>query len=100
MKKLGVNIDHIATLRNARGEIHPDPAQAAKLAVKYGANSITLHLREDRRHIRVTSLSYYGLKRFIKNYDTYDVNDIFNKNLRILHKLMFQTNDDLICNSF
>ena len=52
MKRLGVNIDHIATLRNARGEIHPDPVQAAKLAVKYGANSITLHLREDRRHIR------------------------------------------------
>ena len=52
MKKLGVNIDHVATLRNARGEIHPDPIQAAKLAIKYGADSITLHLREDRRHIK------------------------------------------------
>ena len=52
MKRLGVNIDHIATLRNARGEFHPDPLLAAKLAIKYGANSITIHLREDRRHIK------------------------------------------------
>ena len=52
MKRLGVNIDHIATLRNARGEIHPSPIMAAKLAIKYGADSITIHLREDRRHIR------------------------------------------------
>ena len=51
MKKLGVNIDHVATLRNARGETHPDPVKAAKLAIKYGADSITIHLREDRRHI-------------------------------------------------
>ena len=52
MKRLGVNIDHIATLRNARGEVHPSPLKAAKLAMKYGADSITLHLREDRRHIK------------------------------------------------
>ena len=52
MKKLGVNIDHVATLRNARGEIHPSPLKTAKLAMQYGANSITIHLREDRRHIR------------------------------------------------
>ena len=52
MKRLGVNIDHIATLRNARGEAHPSPLKAAKLAMKYGADSITIHLREDRRHIR------------------------------------------------
>ena len=51
MKRLGVNIDHVATLRNARGENHPNPLDAAKLAIKYGANSITIHLREDRRHI-------------------------------------------------
>tara|TARA_Y100000310_G_C20645026_1_gene796055 strand:+ start:707 stop:1426 length:720 start_codon:yes stop_codon:yes gene_type:complete len=51
MKRLGVNIDHVATLRNARGETHPNPLDAAKLAIKYGANSITIHLREDRRHI-------------------------------------------------
>ena len=48
--KLGVNIDHVATLRNARGENYPDPLQAALLAQKYGADSITIHLREDRRH--------------------------------------------------
>ena len=52
MIKLGVNIDHVATLRNARGEIHPDPFEAAKYATKCGADSITIHLREDRRHIK------------------------------------------------
>ena len=51
MKRLGVNIDHVATLRNARGGFHPDPLLAAKLAIKCGADSITIHLREDRRHI-------------------------------------------------
>ena len=51
MKRLGVNIDHIATLRNARGEVHPSPLKAAKLAIKFGADSVTIHLREDRRHI-------------------------------------------------
>ena len=50
--RLGVNIDHVATLRNARGGLHPDPVAAAKLAVEAGANGITAHLREDRRHIR------------------------------------------------
>ncbi len=52
MKRLGVNIDHIATLRNARGEHHPDPYYAAKYVKKQGADSITIHLREDRRHIK------------------------------------------------
>jgi pyridoxine 5-phosphate synthase len=50
--RLGVNIDHVATLRNARGGRHPDPLRAAKAAVAAGADGITLHLREDRRHIR------------------------------------------------
>tara|TARA_Y100000389_G_scaffold70746_1_gene67434 strand:- start:1157 stop:1876 length:720 start_codon:yes stop_codon:yes gene_type:complete len=49
--RLGVNIDHVATLRNARGEIHPEPINAAKFVKKSGADSITIHLREDRRHI-------------------------------------------------
>lgn len=49
--RLGVNIDHVATIRNARGGRHPDPVRAAKLAVASGADSITAHLREDRRHI-------------------------------------------------
>jgi pyridoxine 5-phosphate synthase len=50
--RLGVNIDHVATVRNARGGRHPDPLLAAKLAVEAGADGITAHLREDRRHIR------------------------------------------------
>ena len=51
MKRLGINIDHIATLRNARGEAHPDPVYAAKFVKQNGADSVTIHLREDRRHI-------------------------------------------------
>lgn len=50
--ELGVNIDHVATLRNARGTVYPDPLQAALLAEEAGADAITLHLREDRRHIK------------------------------------------------
>ena len=50
--RLGVNIDHVATVRNARGELYPSPLRAALLAQKSGAESITIHLREDRRHIR------------------------------------------------
>nr|WP_321511542.1 pyridoxine 5'-phosphate synthase [uncultured Hyphomonas sp.] len=50
--RLGVNIDHVATIRNARGGAHPDPARAAKIAAAAGADGITIHLREDRRHIR------------------------------------------------
>ena len=51
MKRLGVNIDHIATLRNARAENHPNILAAAKYVMKCGADLITIHLREDRRHI-------------------------------------------------
>jgi len=50
--RLGVNIDHVATLRNARGGRHPDPVRAAEIAIAAGADGITAHLREDRRHIR------------------------------------------------
>ncbi|OYV69743.1 MAG: pyridoxine 5'-phosphate synthase [Acidiphilium sp. 21-60-14] len=50
--RLGVNLDHVATLRNARGLDYPDPIRAAQLAIEAGADGITLHLREDRRHIR------------------------------------------------
>jgi pyridoxine 5-phosphate synthase len=49
--RLGVNIDHVATIRNARGGRHPDPVRAASLAIESGADGITAHLREDRRHI-------------------------------------------------
>ena len=56
MKRLGVNIDHIATLRNARGEFHPDPCYAASEVINMGADSVTIHLREDRRHINELDL--------------------------------------------
>ena len=54
--RLGVNIDHVATVRNARGEAYPSPLRAALLAQKNGADSITIHLREDRRHINDVDL--------------------------------------------
>ncbi len=50
--RLGVNVDHVATVRNARGIAHPDPVRAAHIAARAGADGITAHLREDRRHIR------------------------------------------------
>ena len=49
--RLGVNVDHVATVRNARGGAHPDPVHAACIAAKAGADGITAHLREDRRHV-------------------------------------------------
>jgi pyridoxine 5-phosphate synthase len=54
--ELGINIDHVATLRNARGTVYPDPLKAARLAEEAGADLITLHLREDRRHIKDADL--------------------------------------------
>ena len=59
--RLGVNIDHVATVRNARGESYPSPLRAALLAEKKGADSVTIHLREDRRHI-----NEFDLKKIIK----------------------------------
>jgi pyridoxine 5-phosphate synthase len=56
MVRLGVNIDHVATVRNARGGAHPDPVAAAIAAIAAGADGITLHLREDRRHIHDADL--------------------------------------------
>ncbi len=68
MKRLGVNIDHIATLRNARGESHPDPLFAAKFVKKLGADSITIHLREDRRHIKdLDSKNICSIKNLLVN---------------------------------
>jgi pyridoxine 5-phosphate synthase len=55
--RLGVNIDHVATIRNARGGRHPDPVRAAKIAIEAGADGITAHLREDRRHISDDDIS-------------------------------------------
>ena len=62
--RLGVNIDHVATIRNARGESYPSPLRAALLAQKFGAHSITIHLREDRRHIR--DLDLKDIRRRLK----------------------------------
>jgi len=59
--KLGINIDHVATIRNARGGLHPDPLKAALIAQNAGADNITAHLREDRRHI-----SDIDIKKLIK----------------------------------
>lgn len=58
--RLGVNIDHVATLRNARGGLHPSPVRAAMVAEAAGADNITLHVREDRRHIREDDLAAIG----------------------------------------
>jgi pyridoxine 5-phosphate synthase len=55
--RLGVNIDHVATIRNARGGDHPDPVRAAEIAARAGGQGITIHLREDRRHIRDEDLA-------------------------------------------
>ena len=63
MSKLGVNIDHVATLRNARGENHPNILKFADIAIKSGADSITVHLREDRRHIKDLDLKKLCKKR-------------------------------------
>ena len=63
MSKLGVNIDHVATLRNARGENHPNILKFADIAIKSGADSITVHLREDRRHIKDLDLKRLCKKR-------------------------------------
>jgi len=88
MKRLGVNIDHIATLRNARGEIYPNPVEAAKLAIRYGADSITLHLREDRRHIRDKDLlNIVKIKNIPINLEIAATNEMLN--IAIKHKPNF-----------
>jgi len=68
MKRLGVNIDHVATIRNARGSFHPDPVGIAKYVMECGAHSITIHLREDRRHIKdLDVVKICKLKKVITN---------------------------------
>ena len=84
MKRLGVNIDHIATLRNARGETHPDPLNAAKKVISYGADSVTIHLREDRRHINdIDAKKICGLKNVFVNLEISMNNEIVNKAIKI-----------------
>ena len=84
MKRLGVNIDHVATLRNARGEHHPDPYDAAKFAKKAGANSITIHLREDRRHINdKDAKNICSIKNLLVNLEISSNHKIVNTALKI-----------------
>jgi len=80
VKRLGVNIDHIATIRNARGEKHPDPYYAATQVINMGADSVTIHLREDRRHINdLDAKNICNLKKVLVNLEI-SMNDIIVKN--------------------
>ena len=84
MKRLGVNIDHVATLRNARGEFHPDPLLAAKFVKKAGADSITIHLREDRRHIKdKDAKKICSLKNILVNLEISTNSKMVNKAIKI-----------------
>ena len=84
MKRLGVNIDHVATLRNARGEYHPDPINAAKFVKKNGADSITIHLREDRRHIKdIDAKKICSIKNLISKFRNFNKFKIVKKALKI-----------------
>ena len=84
MKRLGVNIDHIATVRNARGENHPDPYYAALQVVKMGADSVTIHLREDRRHIKdLDAKKICKTKKVLVNLEISINEKIINNALRI-----------------
>ena len=90
MRRLGVNIDHIATIRNARAEFHPDPVYAAKFVKKAGADSITIHLREDRRHIKD-----FDAKK-ICSINNLLVNLEISTNLKIT-KVALKINPDFVC---
>jgi len=84
MKRLGVNIDHVATIRNARGEHHPDPYYAALNVVKMGADSVTIHLREDRRHINdLDAKKICKSKKILVNLEISMNNKILKKALKI-----------------
>ena len=84
MKRLGVNIDHVATIRNARGEHHPDPYYAALQVVKMGADSVTIHLREDRRHINdLDAKKICKSKKILVNLEISINNKIVRKALKI-----------------
>ena len=84
MKRLGVNIDHVATLRNARGEYHPDPIIAARSVKNAGADSITIHLREDRRHINdIDAKKICSMKDILVNLEISTNNEIIKNALKI-----------------
>jgi len=84
VKRLGVNIDHVATVRNARGENHPDPYYAALQVIKMGADSVTIHLREDRRHINdLDAKKICKTKRVLVNLEISMNDKIVNNALKI-----------------
>tara|TARA_Y100000389_G_scaffold25777_1_gene22286 strand:- start:1769 stop:2488 length:720 start_codon:yes stop_codon:yes gene_type:complete len=84
VKRLGVNIDHVATVRNARGENHPDPYYAALHVMKMGADSVTIHLREDRRHINdLDAKKICKTKRVLVNLEISMNDKIVNNALKI-----------------
>ena len=84
MKRLGVNIDHVATVRNARGENHPDPYHAALQIIKMGADSVTIHLREDRRHINdLDAKKICKIKKVLVNLEISMNDKIVNNALKI-----------------
>tara|TARA_B110001452_G_scaffold86534_1_gene70718 strand:+ start:583 stop:1299 length:717 start_codon:yes stop_codon:yes gene_type:complete len=84
VKNLGVNIDHVATLRNARGEFHPDPFHAAMFVKKNGADSITIHLREDRRHIKdLDAKKICSIKKLLVNLEISTKPEIVKNALKI-----------------
>ena len=90
MKRLGVNIDHVATLRNVRGENHPNVISAAKFAISCGADSITIHLREDRRHIRDKDL------KILSSIKSIPINLEISSNLKML-KIALKSNPKFVC---
>jgi len=90
MKRLGVNIDHVATLRNARGENQPNIISAAKFAISCGADSITIHLREDRRHIRDKDL------KILSSIKSIPVNLEISSNFKML-KIALKSNPEFVC---
>jgi len=84
VKRLGVNIDHVATIRNARGEFHPDPFYAAKFVKKNGADSVTIHLREDRRHIKdLDAKKICSIKQLFVNLEISTKDEIVKNALKI-----------------
>ena len=84
MKRLGVNIDHVATVRNARGEYRPDPYFAALQVMKMGADSVTIHLREDRRHINdLDAKKICKTKKILVNLEISMNDEIVKKALKI-----------------
>jgi len=84
VKRLGVNIDHVATIRNARGEDHPDPVSVAKFIKNKGIDSVTIHLREDRRHINdIDAKNICNIKKLLINLEISIKDEIVKNALKI-----------------